>query len=132
MRIQSKTTTVKYAGRFILVPGDTLNGEAFSGTRNYTTSTTALVMSESPALDNYGNAEGTQSLSISRDFGTFEELLTYLLQTQDFADKNQRGDLTITSGEATKTVAAGLTSLSHEISLAASYRLTLTWEFVTI
>lgn len=132
MRTQSKTTTITYAGRVILAPGDMLSGETFSGERNYTTSATPLVMSERPAIDNYGNATGSQSFTICRDFDSFELLLEHLLELQNFADANQTGDLIITSGAVSKTVEAGLTNFRYEVSLAASYRLSVGYDFLLI
>lgn len=132
MRTQSKTTTITYADRAILALGDMLDGESFSGERNYTTTTTPLVMSSAPALDNYGNATGRQEFTISRDFDSFEELLEYLLDAQNFADEHQTGSLTISVGNVSKTSSAGLSSLRHEITLVASYRLALTWDFLLI
>jgi hypothetical protein len=132
MRTQSKTTTITYAGRAIVDLGDTLDGESFSGERTYTTTTTPLVMSAAPALDNYGNASGRQEFTVSRDFATFEDLLEYLLEAQNFADDNQTGRLSITVGSVNKTVSAGLASLRYEITLVASFRLALTWDFLLI
>lgn len=130
MRTQSTTTIITYAGRILLAPGDMLSGETFSGERNYTTTATQLVLSDSPALDNYGNASGTQAFTISRDFDSFERLLEYLLEMQNFTDSHQTGVLTITAGNVSKTVDAGLTNFRYEVSLVASFRLELSFEFL--
>ena len=130
MRIKSRITTIKYAGRTLIGQNDYFDGESISGERSYTTAAEALVMSESPHLVNYGNASGRQTFSVSRDFEDFEELLGYLMETTSFADANQTGTLTIEVADNKKSISAGLVSLGYEIALVASPRLLLTWEFL--
>ena len=130
MRTQSVKTTIEYAGRVLLAPGDILIGETFSGERNYTTEATQLALSQSPLLENHGNASGSQSFTICKDFDTFELLLDYLFGLQTFADDNPLGELTISSGNLQKTFAAGLTSFRYEVTLVACYRLAASFDFL--
>ena len=130
MRLKSKKTTIEYAGRVLVGPGDYFDGESISGERTYTTTGVSLVMSASPSIENYGNASGSQTFSTSRDFDDFEALMRYLLDVTSFADNNPKGDLLISVGDAGKAYDAGLVSLNYEITLVASCRLLLTWEFL--
>lgn len=133
-RFKSQKTTINYAGRDLLAPGGKFadSGELFNIERQYTTQVVQAVGATSPVLDNFGNAQGAQTFSVSEDFRTVEGALMRAEELQRFCDATPLGTLVYQSGDRQFIMQAGLTGFRAAMTFPPRLvRMTFTYSFLT-
>ena len=95
MRWLIKHITVTYADRALLAPGSHIADSSASLAWSYGTETVERVGSTRPALRDRGNASGTLSLPIVRDFPDFESAMAELIENKAWANAHTTGQLSL-------------------------------------
>ena len=132
MRIKSTDTTINYANRDLLTPGGYFDGDAISDTLETTAEAFESINSRYKNIEAHLNTHASRSFSFVVDFDGVEKAVQYKLAAEDHATLNPTGTLEITIGNTSRRYAAGLTSLTSNISLVSNaVRLVLTYSFMT-
>lgn len=95
MRWLIKHITVTYADRALLAPGSHIADSSASLAWSYGTETVERVGSTRPAIRDRGNASGTLSLPIVRDFPDFESAMAELIENKAWANAHTTGQLSL-------------------------------------
>lgn len=132
MRIKSTKTTIEYAGRILIQPGQHFDGDAISDSLETTAGSIDLVGGYYARIESNLNNKASRNFSFARDFDNVEDAVLFKLDAEEHAAANQTGLLTIQVGETLRTYKAGLTQLDSDVTLQAnSVRLVLRYAFIT-
>lgn len=131
MRIQSKNTTVVYAGQEILGPGQCIDAADYGFGRDFTTRAEPVILAEAPVIMASGNAQGAFNLPVCIDFASDDAAFKEALQRTAFVEENQTGELELTIDEVAQKWEAGIQRIDGKIThLPNCVRLTVTYDFL--
>lgn len=135
MKIKSTKTTIVYAGRTLIQPGEFFDGDAISDSLETTAQSVNMVNATYARMEHYQNAKESSTLSFVRDFDNVEDAVLYKFEAQEHAANNATGRLVYGVGEGDTQVVinymAGLTRLDADISLSPNaVRVTLRYSFI--
>lgn len=117
IRYRSRNTWLNYEGLELLAPGGTFadTGSVFAASRRYGTQAVPAIGASVPILDNYGNEQGSITLSVAEDFNSVEAAIQRAQYIEMHLSDHPLGRLVMTFGERQFCRHAGISDFASSL-----------------